>query len=194
MPLFNSQQLLDTMEKTVAQTIKKATALQSLPEAKLKAAPAPGKWSVLQAIYHLESYNGYYLPHIAGVIKNGKNYPATPSFKAGLLGNYFANAMLPGNNGTVKNAMKAPAGHTPAPGFADTNVLVEFINSQQQLLRLIKDARAVNITRLTVPISIAKFIKIRLGDTFRFLIAHQQRHFAQVANTLKALGVEGVAV
>jgi uncharacterized damage-inducible protein DinB len=45
-----------------------------------------------------------------------------------------------------------------------------------------------------VPISIAKFIKIRLGDTFRFLIAHQQRHFAQVANTLKALGVEGVAV
>jgi hypothetical protein len=32
-------------------------------------------------------------------------------------------------------------------------------------------------------------IKLKLGDTFRFLIAHEQRHMIQARNTLKEMGV-----
>jgi hypothetical protein len=30
-------------------------------------------------------------------------------------------------------------------------------------------------------------IKLKLGDTFRFFIAHEQRHFIQIQNTLQLL-------
>ncbi len=188
MPLYNSQQLLDTLEKNVVHTIQKATALQLLGTGKLALAPAKDKWSVLQVLYHLNSYNNYYLPHIQDAMRNGGKLPASASFKSGLLGNYFANMMQPGNDGVIKNTMKAPKDHIAATGFSDTAAIAEFIAGQEKLLQLIHTARTVNMTRISVPISISKFIKIRLGDTFRFLIAHQQRHFIQINNTLKAVG------
>lgn len=189
MPIFKSTQLLDTLEKSVAQIIRNATALQAMNTASLSKPPATGKWSVVQVLYHLNSYNRYYLPHIEQVIKNGSNTPYSATFKAGVIGNYFTNAMLPGNDGAVKNVMKAPKDHTPTATYADIAAINEFIEGQQKLMALLKEAREVNMTRLRVPISISTLIKIRLGDTFRFLVAHQQRHFVQISNTLKANGV-----
>ena len=189
MPIFKSIQLLDTLEKTVLQTIKNATYLQSMHTDAICMPPAAGKWSVVQILYHLNSYNNYYLPQIEEVIKKGINQPYSATFKAGIIGNYFAKTMLPGNDGAVKNVMKAPKDHAPANTFSDVEAITRFIEGQQQLLHLMKEARNVNLTRLKVPISISTLIKIRLGDTFRFLIAHQQRHFVQISNTLKANGV-----
>jgi hypothetical protein len=31
---------------------------------------------------------------------------------------------------------------------------------------------------------------LKLGDTFRFIIAHEQRHFVQIRNTLEAVTSE----
>lgn len=189
MPTFKSTQLLDTLEQTVAQTIHNATLLQSMGEAALKTVPALDKWNVLQVLYHLNSYNNYYLPHIAQATKEGENIPYSATFKAGVIGNYFTNMMLPGNNGMVKNVMKAPKDHSPAGDFTDIEVVNEFVAGQQKLLQLLGEARGVNLTRIKVPISISTLIKLRLGDTFRFLVAHQQRHFVQISNTLKANGM-----
>lgn len=190
MTLYNSKKLLDTLENGVKETIKSATYLQSLNTATLGLCPAKGKWSVLQVVYHLNSYNEYYLPNIERAMLKGKKIAPEASFKPGLLGNYFANMMLLGKDGKVTKAIKAPKDHAPAEGYKDIAALAEFIQGQRHLLELINEARGVNMTQTTVPISISKFIKIRLGDTFRFLIAHQQRHFVQITNTLKAVGVE----
>jgi len=189
MPTFKSTQLLETLEKTVAQTIKNATLLQLMSAEAVSKPPAPGKWSVIQVLYHLNSYNDYYLRHIEQTMRSGINIPYSASFKAGVIGNYFAKTMLPGNDGTVKNIMKAPKDHAPHAGYNNIEAIDQFIAGQQKLLRLLKEARNVNMTRLKVPISISKLMKIRLGDTFRFLVAHQQRHFVQISNTLKANGV-----
>ncbi len=190
MTLYNSQKLLDTLEHSVKETIKSALYLQSLNAATLSLCPSKGKWSVLQVVYHLNSYNEYYLPNIERAIANGRKILGETSFKPGILGNYFANTMLPGKDGNITNTMKVPKDHVAVEGYKDIAVLSEFIQGQRHLLELINEARGVNMTRITVPISISKFIKIRLGDTFRFLIAHQQRHFVQITNTLKAVGVE----
>ena len=189
MPIFKSKQLLDTLEKEITQTIKNAAYLKSMDSSLLTKVPAEGKWSVVQVLYHLNSYNDYYLPHIEQVVTNGISKGYSSTFKAGVIGNYFAKTMLPGNEGVVKNTMKAPKDHTPASTFNDLEAIDLFIAGQNKLLQLINEAREVNMTRLTVPISISKLIKIRLGDTFRFLVAHQQRHFVQISNTLKAIGV-----
>ncbi len=188
MPTFNSKDLLSDLETEVKRTIDRALQLQKLSSHLLKATPRVDKWNVLQVLYHLNSYNNYYLPHIQKVIENRRHVGYNPLFKSGALGNYFTNAMLPGKNGTVKNAMKAPANHTPNLDYQDLEAISSFIAGQELLLKLIADSRTVNLTQLTVPISISRFLKIRLGDTFRFLIAHQQRHFAQIENTLQGVG------
>lgn len=188
MQTYKSIELLEQLATDVEQTIAQAQTLQQLDGSHLSSAPS-GKWNVLQVLYHLNSYNSYYLPHIALAIAQGSNVPYSASFKPGLLGNYFVATMLPASNGAVKNAMKAPADHVAGAGYNDISAITTFIEGQENLLQLLRQARNVNMTRIKVPISISRFIKIRLGDTFRFLIAHQQRHFLQIKNTLSANGV-----
>jgi hypothetical protein len=187
MPSFNSAQLIDNLEHTVKQTIANATSLQQIDRDFLCKA-APGKWNVVQVLYHLNSYNDYYLPHIEQVMRKSVA-PFSGTFKAGVIGNYFVNAMLPGSDGSVKNVMKAPKDHVADNGYTDLAAIQTFINGQNRLLGLLSEARKADMTKISVPISISRFIKIRLGDTFRFLIAHQQRHFVQINNTLRANGM-----
>jgi hypothetical protein len=70
-------------------------------------------------------------------------------------------------------------------------VLDEFAEQQQMILELLETARTKNLRSIRIPISISKLIKLTLGDTFRFVIAHHQRHFVQIENTLAA--VKGAA-
>jgi hypothetical protein len=52
------------------------------------------------------------------------------------------------------------------------------------LLDLLELAKSKNIGAIRTPISISRWIKLKLGDTFRFFVAHEQRHFVQINNAL----------
>jgi hypothetical protein len=54
-------------------------------------------------------------------------------------------------------------------------------------LQLLNKARNTDLGKIRIPISIAPFIKLKLGDVFAFIIAHHQRHFVQINNTLAAI-------
>lgn len=148
--------------------------------------PGTGRWSVAQVIEHLNSYGRYYLPLMENALKAYQG-PANKNFKPGWLGDYFTKSMLPKEDGRVANKMKAPKDHRPSPDIDSHTVLKDFLQQQQQLLQLLQQAGRSDLNKIRIPISIATFIRIKLGDTFRFLIAHQQRHFVQVANTLAAV-------
>ena len=61
------------------------------------------------------------------------------------------------------------------------------LEQQHYLVDLLESAKSKNIGSIRTPISISRFIKLKVGDTFRFLIAHEQRHFVQIENVLTAL-------
>lgn len=183
MTTYRTQELLNSLTADVKTIIATVRSLSEKEKATLCTPPAPGKWNVLQVIWHLESYNRYYLNAIAGSLKKADNTPPNATYKPGFIGDYFTRLMQPAANGNVKG-MKAPADHTPQPIYSDTTILNTFIKSQEQLLQLLSKAEMVNIGTIKVPVSISKFIKIRLGDTFRFLIAHQQRHMLQITNII----------
>ena len=150
--------------------------------------PMPGKWSVAQILEHLNSYGRIYLPQINKAISTSKTKRAA-WFNSGLLGNYFTNTMKPANVFEVKNKMKTLKAHTPENNLNPGKVLDEFVEQQHNLLQLLELAHQKDTNAIRVPISISKFIKLKLGDTFRFLIAHEQRHFIQARNTIKTIGL-----
>ncbi len=185
MPVFNSKQLLEDLSRNVEETIATAQQLQQLPPVLLNQQPAPGKWSIAQVLEHLNSYNRYYLPEMEKALK-GSSVPFNPVFRAGLFGNYFTNMMQPGEDGRILHKMQAPKDHRPAAILDTTKVLAEFMTGQAHLLELMTLAGKTDMNRLKVPVSISRFIKLKLGDTFRFLTAHQLRHFVQVSHIMEA--------
>lgn len=157
--------------------------LQQDPEVLLKQ-PSTGKWSVAQVIEHLNSYGRYYLPLIKDSMI-GETAISSPNFRPGWLGDYFTKSMLPKQDGRIVNKMQAPKNHRPSPDIDSKNAIDEFLEQEYLLLQLLDQAGSRDL-EIRIPISISRFIKIKLGDALRFLIAHHQRHFVQIQNTLKA--------
>lgn len=186
MPIFNAQNLLRSLEEDVQQLMTTLESVKANKSLNWNKPPQEGKWSPIQIIEHLNSYNRYYLPQIAKSLSEGKRKQIRydPHFKPGWFGNYFTKIMLPGKDGNVGNKMSAPKNHRPPITLNVETVLNEFITEQGKLLQYLKMASETDIAKLKAPISISKFIKLKLGDTFRFLIAHQQRHFVQLKRAL----------
>jgi hypothetical protein len=178
--------LLETFQTDTRHIMLRTAQLQQLPVNRLLQQPAPGRWSVAQVIEHLNTYGRYYLPKLQDAINNQKSEPAE-WFVPGWLGGYFTKSMMPKPDGTIGNKMKAFKNHTPVPELNAIKVLQEFEQQEVLLLQLLNKAQQVNLNRARIPVSIAPFIKLKMGDVFGFIIAHHQRHFVQIDNTLTPL-------
>jgi hypothetical protein len=187
MPVFNTIELLNSLQNDVELLLNRVEDIKPLSDTDLNRQPEPGKWSIAQVLEHLNSYNRFYLPEMEQSLTRKLSF--NPIFKAGLFGNYFTNMMAPKAQ-KITNKMSSPKDHVPADRLDSAKVIAEFLKGQAKLLSLLKQAESNNIGRLKVPISISRFIKLKLGDTFRFLIAHQQRHFVQIDNIFKALNLK----
>ena len=183
---IKTSELLDQLKADTRQVIMQAKILlQNDPEL-LTRQPAPGKWSIAQILEHLNAYGRYYIPEIRKALDESNLSPEL-KYNSGWLGNFFTNSMKPTAEKRVKNKMKAMKDYTPTPDLDSKTVIDEFIRQQQEMLNLLEISAQKNLGRIRIPISITKFIRLKLGDTFRFLTAHNQRHFIQCENTLNTL-------
>ncbi len=188
MKTLDTNQLLDTLEQKTEHLLTVAISKwQMLADATLCTKPANNGWSATECLLHLNSYGDYYLPALQHAIEKAKRNGLQPkaTFKSSWLGNYFTNLMKPKEKGAIKK-MQSPKNHRPLYNKNGAQVVATFIQQQETLLSLLKDARLVNLERTGVPISIAKFIKLSLGDVFQFYIAHHQRHVLQAERAIEA--------
>jgi hypothetical protein len=180
---INQKQLLETLETRVKSHLTQAIhQFQNLTEKELLQAATDGGWSIAQCLEHLNSYGDYYLPLIEKNLKGADNQSENGSFKSSWLGNYFIRMMEPT---TGKKKFKAFKGHIPVPELDAYAVIAEFIRQQEQLLYLLKKAEKVHLNSIRIPISITRFIKLKLGDVFQFIIAHDERHIQQAMRVHK---------
>jgi hypothetical protein len=168
--------LLDQLEARIEQHLKTViSSFQNRSEAELLMPAANGGWSIAQCLEHLNSYGRYYLPAIEKGIRASKDAVA-PTFKSSWLGAYFTRLMEPG---TKSKSMKSPKEHRPKPDLDAAKVIAEFIEQQELLLALVRRAATKDIDKIRIPISIAQWIKLKLGDVFGFVVAHNERHIQQ---------------
>ena len=196
MSTFNTNQLIDDLQQQTEGFLNEAVQQwQMLSPTAMLHKEAPEKWSAAQCLMHLNSYGDCYLPAIARSIDEAlnKQWLSTTNFKSSWIGNFFTEMMLPKDAaGTVKK-MKAPKNHTPLANNNSDAAIATFIDQQEMLLQLLEKARAIDLRMAKTPISISKFIKLPVGDTFRFLIAHNFRHVLQAKRAIE-YARPGVAV
>lgn len=175
--------LLDELETQVEHHLLQVThTFQNLDTATLLEAAPGGGWSMAQCLEHLNSYGRYYLPAIEQALGNAACGAVAGSlFKSTWLGDYFTRMMQPGEQ--IKH-YKAPKDHTPQAALDAHAVIAVFIEQQEQLLALIRKARMADINAIRIPISISRWIRLKLGDVFRFLVAHNGRHLMQAGRLL----------
>lgn len=188
MKKYKSEEQINELQGDVRQIIAAAQHLQTADPVKLSYCTAEGKWSVAQCLEHLNAYNRYYLPAMEKAMAPITNHTSA-WFTSGFWGNYFTKMMKPTNVYEVKNRMRAMKDYTPSKGLNVEQVFREFFQHQEKLLQLLELAKRRDLNSIRIPISISRLIKFKLGDTFRFLIAHEQRHMIQARNAIKAVGI-----
>jgi hypothetical protein len=181
MKKINSQKLIVVLEEDIRQIILDAIKLQNEPAELLLRQPDPDRWSIAQVFEHLNIYSRHYINAIEKKLHHHESR-SSQLFYPGLLGNYFTGLMKPGVNNSISKKMKAPKNAMPSikPDAAAT--IEEFILHQHHLLKLLQLAASANLNSIKIPTSLSSLLKLKLGDTFRFFIAHEQRHFVQIEN------------
>lgn len=188
MKIKSNQLILELLEIT-RNNINYAEFLKTKSAEELNWREKPNSWSVLECLEHLNLYGDFYYPEIKNVLEKSKT-KSVPYLTSGLLGNYFAESMLP-KKGLKK--IKTFKDKNPLGSNLNRKVIQRFIDQQVQLIELLNKASNVNLNQVKSAISITKLIKLKLGDTFRFVINHNIRHLEQVKNVLNAKDKAGTS-
>jgi uncharacterized damage-inducible protein DinB len=188
MAKFKSEELLGALSQDVNRIKEAGAFFNSADKNKVAYIPEKGQWSVVQVLEHLNAYNRHYLPLIEKELAV-VTYDTNAWFASGYWGEKFTRMMKPKNVFEVTNKMKTNKKMSFPNSLNVDTVLKEFLAGQDKLQQLLEQAKGKDLAKIHIPITLTKLIKLRLGDTLRFLIAHEQRHMIQARNTLKTVGV-----
>lgn len=178
---MRTQNLIQELIELTKNNLNEVQSIRTLPIGELNQKQHDERWSVLECIEHLNRYGEFYIPEIKNRIEKS-THQKSEICKSGVLGNYFAKSMLPKEK---MNKMKTFKSMNPLNSQLNKSVLDKFVNQQEQLLELIEKSESTNLTKVKTSISISKWIKIRLCDTFRVVVYHNLRHIEQAKNILK---------
>ncbi len=182
MKSIDKSKLLDSLQNQVELQLQEVVkTFQNLDDNTLLEPGAGGGWSIAQCLEHLNRYGRYYLPQIKKGL-DSYNGTSCDTFKSTWFGNYFTKMMDPQ---TGKRKLKAFKNYIPSRNINAHAVVAEFIDQQELLLSYIQQARQADLNTIRIPVSILKFVRMKLGDVFQFVIAHNQRHVLQARRVIE---------
>lgn len=179
--IYQKVALLAELNGLVAAHQEEITKWKMIPEAVLQSKEHPDQWSAVECIEHLNMYARFYNAEIKRRLDKASK-EMCDEFKSGYWGNRFAQDMLPKAD---MKTMKTFKSKTPVlADLAVTEVLEEFTALQAELMELLSESAAYNLTKIKTAITLP-LLKFRLGDTFRFVIYHNERHVVQARKAIE---------
>lgn len=167
---------LDFIQKTVSK----------LSENQVNWKPSEGTWNLLEIFAHLNEYAAFYHPAFAKKIAITRYREPRVNFISSPLGKSAWKSMQLGQLKNIKRKFNAARNFNPIfnKELVKGDDIQIFRRFQEELLTILESAKSVNIQRAKVPTSISKFVRLRLGDAFLFVIYHNQRHIQQAMNLM----------
>lgn len=174
-------EIIKDLESRMTKIIEWGESLRHLDGSKLKVKPSETGWSALECIDHLNRYSDFYLPVFNKAI-NKARVKNSQEYKAGWLGNKMAEDILP-QNGKLKSTMKTFKSKDPVIDGVNPNAVQKFIEQQKALKEILEKADQIDLSSLRVATTIP-LLRLKLGDTLRFVIFHEVRHIEQAKRAL----------
>jgi hypothetical protein len=186
---MKQSEIIEALKNSIRDQVERVNTFKKLGEAALSSSPSKDSWNALQCLEHLNRYADFYVRSIGEKISKNKTRTKTKTddlkFSAGYWGNKFVKSMLPGENGKIKK-MRTFKSKNPSFQEAKADSLERFLDNQEKWLDILDKARYFDLNHhkcsLTIPI-----IKMNLGATLQFVIAHQERHINQAERAVSAV-------
>ncbi|CAL2076965.1 DinB family protein [Tenacibaculum sp. 190524A05c] len=178
---LTSAQLLNDLRIITERNLKFVEDFKNESQNNLNWRKSSESWSVLECVEHLNRYGDFYIPEISMRIEKSK-YKNSKVFKSNWLGRYFSKMVSYRED---LNNMKTFKSMNPLQSNLNKETLEKFIDQQHQILELLIRSETINLDKTKTAISISKIIKLKLGDTFRVLIYHNERHVQQAKKVLE---------
>jgi hypothetical protein len=151
--------------------------------------PNTNDWSVAQIIDHLIKTNSSYF-RISEII-NDKNYKQSVfskfPFYPKIIGNLILKSVDPDNKRKTKT-MKV---FTPSYSEIEKKIIMEFIDSQSELLIWIKSNEEQILSREIIPSPVSNKIVYHFDTVIDILVNHQKRHYNQACNIFNSMEENG---
>ena len=142
----------------------------------------------MECIQHINIANKHYHDQIEAKLRDQKTTPKE-TYSGGALGNYFTKMMKPKEDKIIPNKMKTIGKFYPIISLQTEShnaVIDAFLKDEKRLLGLLDNARSANLAKIKIKSALGGWLMFKLGDAFRFMIAHSERHVLQALNVLEA--------
>lgn len=174
---------LALLESKTEQHVTDAVGLFQNMEEHLLNKPSPtGGWSIAQCLAHLNTYGDYYLPRLQTGLEVNYRVGNSEKYSSSWLGTYLIKLTDPQ---TSRMKLKAVKMHQPVVDFPAHQTVADFIDQQEAMCSLLRTAQQSDVNQFRIPLSIASWISLPLGDILHFMVAHTERHMMQAKHNVK---------
>jgi hypothetical protein len=187
MEALDTRDLIDQLQAELRRQLQRCEQLRELPLEWLHQRPDPTRWSVMEVLQHMNLSSGHYhriLQRLYADENNGLRFRTT--FTPGRWGDYAAKAMEPKSSGAISWRMRTIGRFAPRP--IDTEgwkALDTFEAMCRGFIGLLERARTRGLEGERVTSTLGTILRLKVGDAFRFPIAHQRRHWLQLERALQ---------
>ncbi|MEM7104914.1 MAG: DinB family protein [Bacteroidota bacterium] len=183
---IEQSQLINDLIALSQQVLATTKTFKHLPYEALNFKPDHNTWSILECIEHLNRYGRFYLPEIEDQLLKSTPISKDRIFRSGFLGTYFVKLVRADN----PKKMKAPREMDTTGSTLKSNVIDQFVKQLETLIILMDQSKTANLNTIKTAISLTRFVRLRLGDTLRFLVHHNERHINQAKRVMDKLEVD----
>lgn len=191
MAVFSKQSLITELLDRI-ELIKASTQpFLRLTEQQLNFSPGPNKWSIAEVFGHLNIAHDVYIRCILSRITLAPDVK-TDSYRSGWLGDLLYEKIMPRADGSVFKIPSPRSFHANKEGLDGHEELQRFLQQCDALDDILRHVSTKDLQGIKIPFSFTRFLRLRLGDNLRYLIAHNERHLLQAHRVMRLLPAETI--
>lgn len=187
MQKLNTAHDLQTRLSVILETVEREFA--PLTDAQLRWKPAPDRWSIVECLQHLNLAERFYIRNIQHKVDKIGLVQTNPTDQT-IESDWIGKAMLWAIDPKMNVKLPAPGMLRPRPAadLDPTDVISQFLDLQTLLRTLLDKAVYLDWNGDKVMTMYGNWLKIRLGDAFRMLVSHTERHLKQAMRVKAEMG------
>ena len=157
-----------------------------LTDDQLNFTPGPGRWCITEVFAHLNLSNDIYIRIILPRVTLAPD-TSSDEFRSSWLGEWTYEKIVPRPDGSVLKMKSAKAVQPVMPQTDLKEVLYSFQSKCDALDDILRHSSTKDLRRIRIPFHFVPFLHFGLGETLRFLVAHNERHLLQAQRLVPAV-------